>query len=276
MDGISKEKIKELEAKATQIRRHIVEMTCRASSGHPGGSLSACDILTVLYFYKMRHDPKRPEWPDRDRFVLSKGHAAPALYAILAEAGYFPTSYLNTLRQIGSSLQGHPDMLSLPGIDMTTGSLGQGLSAANGIALAARVDKKDYRVYVMIGDGESQEGQIWEAAMTAGHHKIDNLTVILDHNRLQIDGKVEDIKGIQPIADKWKAFRFNVIDNVNGHDIPSIINALNKAEKTKGAPSIIIAESVKGRGVSFMEWNLEFHGKAPSKEELCRAIKELE
>jgi transketolase len=276
MDGISKEKIKELEAKATQIRRHIVEMTCRASSGHPGGSLSACDILTVLYFYKMRHDPKHPEWPDRDRFVLSKGHAAPALYAILAEAGYFPTSYLNTLRQIGSSLQGHPDMLSLPGIDMTTGSLGQGLSAANGIALAARVDKKDYRVYVMIGDGESQEGQIWEAAMTAGHHKIDNLTVILDHNRLQIDGKVEDIKGIQPIADKWKAFRFNVIDNVNGHDIPSIINALNKAEKVKGAPSIIIAESVKGRGVSFMEWNLDFHGKAPSKEELCRAIKELE
>lgn len=276
MDGISKEKIKDLQARAATIRRHIIEMTFRASSGHPGGSLSCTDLLTVLYFHKMRHDPKRPEWPDRDRFVLSKGHAAPALYAILAEAGYFPTSYLNTLRQIGSSLQGHPDMLSLPGIDMTTGSLGQGLSAACGIAIAARVDKKNYRVYAIIGDGESQEGQIWEAAMFAGHHKLANLTVMLDHNKLQIDGKVEDIKGIEPIADKWRAFRWNVIDGVNGHDIPSIINALNKAEKVTNAPSIIIAETVKGKGVSFMEWNNEFHGKAPNKEELGRAIKELE
>jgi len=276
MDGISKEKIKELQAKATTIRRHIIEMTHRASSGHPGGSLSCADIITALYFYKMRIDPKKPEMKDRDRFVLSKGHAAPALYATLAEKGYFPTSYLNTLRQIGSSLQGHPDMLSLPGIDMTTGSLGQGLSAACGMAFAARIDKINYRVYAIIGDGESQEGQIWEAAMFAGHHKLSNLTVILDHNRLQIDGKVEDIKGIEPISDKWKAFRFNVIDNVNGHDMQSIINALNKAERSGSAPSIIIAETVKGKGVSFMEWNNEFHGKAPNKEELDKAIKELQ
>jgi transketolase len=269
-------KIKELEGKAKVIRRHIIEMTGRCGSGHPGGSLSAADMLAVLYFHKLRHDPKNPKWEDRDRFVLSKGHAAPVLYAALAEAGYFPKSYLKTLRQIGSSLQGHVDMISLPGIEMSTGSLGQGLSAANGMALAGRMDRKNYRVYVMIGDGESQEGQIWEAAMTAGHHKLDNLTVILDHNKYQIDGNVEEIKGIQPIADKWRAFRFNVIDNVNGHDIKAVIKALDDSERAKGRPTIIIAETIKGKGVSFMEGNpLDFHGKAPTKEEVIKALEEL-
>jgi transketolase len=224
----------------------------------------------------MKHDPKNPKWDERDRFVLSKGHAAPVLYATLAEAGYFPKSYLKTLRQIGSSLQGHVDMISLPGIEMSTGSLGQGFSAANGMALACRMDRKNNHVYVVIGDGESQEGQIWEAAMTAGHYKLDNLTVILDHNKYQIDGQVEEIKGIQPIADKWRAFRFNVIDGVNGHDIKSVINALDDASKAKGKPTIIIAETIKGKGVSFMENNpLDFHGKAPTKEEVIKALEEL-
>jgi transketolase len=273
---LSSETIKNLEAKAKTIRRHIVEMICCCGSGHPGGSLSAADIVTALYFNKMNHRPNEPEWEDRDRFVLSKGHAAPVLYAALAEAGYFSKSYLKTLRQLGSSLQGHVDMLSLPGVEMSTGSLGQGLSAANGMALALRMDKKKSRVYAMIGDGESQEGQIWEAAMTAGHYRLDNLTVVLDHNMYQIDGAVEDIKGIQPIADKWKAFRFNVIDNVNGHDIKAVINAFEKAESTKGKPTIIIAETAKGKGISYMECNpLDFHGKAPTKEELEIALKEL-
>ena len=273
---VTSEKIKELENKAKVIRRHIIEMISRCGSGHPGGSLSSADILTVLYFHKMKHDPKNPKWDERDRFVLSKGHAAPVLYATLAEAGYFPKSYLKTLRQIGSSLQGHVDMISLPGIEMSTGSLGQGFSAANGMALALRMDKKNNHVYVVIGDGESQEGQIWEAAMTAGHYKLDNLTVILDHNKYQIDGHVEEIKGIQPIADKWRAFRFNVIDSVNGHDIKSVIKALDDASKAKGKPTIIIAETIKGKGVSFMENNpLDFHGKAPTKEEVIKALEEL-
>ena len=273
---VTSEKIKELENKAKIIRRHIIEMISRCGSGHPGGSLSSADILTVLYFHKMKHDPKNPKWDERDRFVLSKGHAAPVLYATLAEAGYFPKSYLKTLRQIGSSLQGHVDMISLAGIEMSTGSLGQGFSAANGMALALRMDKKNNHVYVVIGDGESQEGQIWEAAMTAGHYKLDNLTVILDHNKYQIDGHVEEIKGIQPIADKWRAFRFNVIDGVNGHDIKSVIKALDDASKAKGNPTIIIAETIKGKGVSFMENNpLDFHGKAPTKEEVIKALEEL-
>lgn len=268
--------IKQLEEKSKVIRRHIIEMIARCGSGHPGGSLSSADILTVLYFHTMKHDPSNPNWPDRDRFVLSKGHAAPVLYAALAEAGYFPKSYLKTLRQIGSSLQGHVDMLSLPGIEMSTGSLGQGLSAANGMAMAGKLDKKKYRVFAVIGDGESQEGQIWEAAMTAGHRKLDNLTVILDHNKYQIDGSVEDIKGIQPIGDKWKAFRFHVIENVNGHDMRSLIKAIDEAGNTKGKPTIIIAETVKGKGVSFMEARpTEFHGKAPSKEEVIKALEEL-
>lgn len=244
-------------------------------SGHPGGSLSVADILAVLYFYKMKYDPQNPSWPDRDRLVLSKGHAAPALYSALSLAGFFPREYLKTIRQIGSSLQGHPDMNSLAGIEMTTGSLGQGLSIANGMAIAAKIDKKNYHIYCIIGDGESQEGQIWEAAMTSAHLKLDNLTVIMDYNKLQIDGKVEEIKSIMPIADKWKAFNWNVIDKVNGHNVEQIINALDKATSFKGKPTIIIADTVKGKGVSFMENNLNFHGKAPNKEETCKGCEEI-
>jgi transketolase len=272
---ISKEKIKELEAIAVKLRRHIIEMTCAAASGHPGGSLSAADIITVLYFHKMRHNPKDPVWPERDRFVMSKGHAAPVLYAALAEAGYFPIDYLKTLRRIGSSLQGHVDMLSLPGIEMSTGSLGQGLSTANGMALAARLDKKSYRVYCLLGDGECQEGQVWEAAMTSSHHKLDSLTAIVDHNKYQIDGRVEDIKSLSPFADKWKAFGWNVL-SCDGHKIGSIIEALEKAEKTKGKPTVVIAETIKGKGVSFMEAKpLDYHGRAPTSEEEKKALGEL-
>jgi transketolase len=272
---ITKEKIKELETIALKLRQHIISMTCAAGSGHPGGSLSAADIITVLYFYKMRHNPKDPAWPDRDRFVMSKGHAAPVLYAALAEAGYFPVSYLKTLRKIGSSLQGHVDMLALPGIEMSTGSLGQGLSAANGMALAARLDNKNYRVYCLLGDGECQEGQVWEAAMTASHHKLDNLTAIVDHNKYQIDGRVEEIKSLQPFADKWKAFGWNVC-SCDGHNFSQIIEALEKAERAKGKPTVIVAETVKGKGVSFMEEKpLDFHGRAPTEEEEKKALAEL-
>ncbi|MGB9613464.1 MAG: transketolase, partial [Candidatus Margulisiibacteriota bacterium] len=227
------------------------------------------------YFYKMRHNPGDPGWPERDRFVMSKGHAAPVLYAALAEAGYFPVNYLKTLRKIGSSLQGHVDMLALPGIEMSTGSLGQGLSAANGMALAARLDKKSYHVFCLLGDGECQEGQIWEAAMTASHHKLDNLTAIVDHNKYQIDGKVEEIKSLQPFAEKWKAFGWNVL-SCDGHNMAQIIESLEKAEKTKGRPTVIIAETIKGKGVSFMEERpLEYHGRAPTPEEEQKALAEL-
>ena len=272
--NITKQQKEEVFKKTRIVRRHIIEMTAKAASGHPGGSLSATDILCCLYFYKMKYDVSRPEWEDRDRFILSKGHAAPALYATLAEAGFFPTSYLKTLRQVGSSLQGHPDMLSLPGIEMTTGSLGQGLSVGVGMCLGARVDKKNYKVYVVIGDGESQEGQIWEAAMAAGHYKLNNLVVILDRNQFQIDGRTENIMGIEPVADKWKAFRFNVIKNVNGHCIDSLTKALDNIPKND-KPTIIIANTIKGKGVSFMECNNEFHGKAPKKDEVEKALKEL-
>ncbi|MFA5104426.1 MAG: transketolase [Candidatus Margulisiibacteriota bacterium] len=272
---VSREKLTEIKEKARQVRLDIIEMLGGCGSGHPGGSLSVADILASLYFYKMKVDPKQPAWEDRDRFVLSKGHAAPALYSVLSIAGFFSRDYLKTLRQIGSSLQGHPDKTSLAGIDMSTGSLGQGLSIANGMALAARMDNKKYRVYCVIGDGESQEGQIWEAAMSAGHYKLDNLTLILDHNKLQIDGRVEDIKGIAPVADKWKAFRWNVIDKVDGHNIEQLISALDKAESCKGKPSIIIADTVKGKGVSFMEDNVDFHGKAPNKDETGKALGEI-
>ena len=272
---VAGEKVKELEATAVKLRRHIIEMTCAAASGHPGGSLSAADIITVLYFYKLRHNPKDPAWADRDRFVMSKGHAAPVLYAALAEAGYFPVDYLKTLRRLGSSLQGHIDMLSLPGIEMSTGSLGQGLSAANGMALAARLDKKDFRVYCLLGDGECQEGQVWEAAMTSAHRKLDRLTAIIDHNKYQIDGRIEDIKSLHPFADKWKAFGWNVL-SCDGHKIQSIIEALEKAESHKGKPTVIIAETVKGKGVSFMEQNpLDYHGKAPTQDEEIKALCEL-
>ncbi len=260
---------------AGRLRQHIISMTCAAASGHPGGSLSAADIVTVLYFYKMRHRPRDPSWPDRDRFVMSKGHAAPVLYAALAEAGYFPVKYLKTLRKIGSSLQGHVDMLALPGVEMSTGSLGQGLSAANGMALAGRLDKRDYHVYCLLGDGECHEGQIWEAAMTGAHHKLDNLTAIVDHNKYQIDGKVEDIKSLEPFVNKWKSFGWKVL-SCDGHDIKSIVSALERAAGFKGKPAVIIAETVKGKGVSFMEEKpLDYHGKAPTPEEEKKALAEI-
>ncbi len=272
---ISRAKTKELRSIAGKLRQHIISMTCAAGSGHPGGSLSAADIITVLYFHQLNHKPKDPTWADRDRFVMSKGHAAPVLYAALAESGYFPVKYLKTLRKIGSSLQGHIDMLALPGIEMSTGSLGQGLSAANGMALAGRLDKKDYRVYCLMGDGECHEGQIWEAAMTSNHRKLDNLTAIIDHNKYQIDGLVDDIKCLSPFADKWKAFGWNVI-SCDGHNINAIIEAMDKAAKTKGKPTVIIADTIKGKGVSFMEARpLDYHGKAPTQAEETKAIAEL-
>ncbi|MDD4179973.1 MAG: transketolase [Candidatus Margulisbacteria bacterium] len=266
---------KELEAIAVKLRRHIIEMTCAAASGHPGGSLSAADIITVLYFHQLKFKPQDPSWADRDRFVMSKGHAAPVLYAALAEAGFFPVDYLKTLRRLGSSLQGHIDMLSLPGIEMSTGSLGQGLSAANGMALAGRLDKKDYRVYCLMGDGECQEGQIWEAAMTSAHYKLDSLTAIVDHNKYQIDGKVEEIKNLAPFHDKWRSFGWHVL-SCDGHKIEALRDALDKAAKTKGKPTVIIADTIKGKGVSFMEQNpLDYHGKAPTADEEKKAICEL-
>ena len=272
---MSGDEIKKLQEKAATLRKHVIQMTCAASSGHPGGSLSAADIITVLYFHTLRHNPKDPGWLDRDRFVMSKGHAAPVLYSALAEAGYFPTKYLTTLRQIGSSLQGHIDMLSLPGIEMSTGSLGQGLSAANGMAMAGRLDKKDYRVYCLMGDGECQEGQVWEAAMTSGHRKLDNLTAIVDHNKYQIDGKVEDIKNLNPFEDKWKAFGWHVI-RCDGHSIKALIDAIESAKKTKGKPTVIIADTIKGKGVSFMEAApLSFHGSPPTPEQEKQALGEL-
>lgn len=271
----SQEKIHEITAIANKLRQHIIAMTCAAASGHPGGSLSAADIVAVIYFYLLRHKPADPGWVDRDRFVMSKGHAAPVLYAALAEAGYFPIDYLKTLRRIGSSLQGHVDMLSLPGIEMSTGSLGQGLSAANGMALAARLDKKNYHVYCLLGDGECQEGQVWEAAMTSAHHHLDNLTAIVDRNQYQIDGKVNDIKNLEPFADKWRAFGWQVF-SCNGHDVKALIETLEKAAKIKNKPSVIIADTVKGKGVSFMEERpLDYHGKAPSKEEEQAALAQL-
>lgn len=268
-------KIEELlKNKAKQIRKDILEMTTEAGSGHPGGSLSATDIMVALYFHKMRHNPKKPDWPDRDRFVLSKGHACPALYACLARAGYFQISNLKTLRKLGSCLQGHPEMHRCNGIEASTGPLGQGLSFANGIALAGKLDKKNYKVYVMIGDGECQEGNIWEAAMAAAHYKLDNVCAILDHNRLQIDGFVEDVMNIEPIAEKFRAFGWNAIE-INGHDFEQIISALNESDAVKTKPTIIIANTIKCKGICSMEGKVEWHGKALSKEELPKALKEL-
>ncbi|WP_434629596.1 transketolase [Thermoanaerobacterium thermosaccharolyticum] len=264
-----------LKEKAKKIRKDIIEMLAESGSGHPGGSLSCTDILTILYFEKMNIDPNNPKYEDRDRLVLSKGHAAPALYAVLSERGYFPKEELKKLRKINSMLQGHPDMKSTPGLDMTTGSLGQGLSAANGMALAAKLDKKDYRVYVILGDGEIQEGQIWEAAMTAAHYKLDNLTAILDNNGLQIDGRNEEVMNIQPIDEKFRAFGWNVIE-ADGHNFEELDKALEEAKATKGKPTIIIAKTIKGKGVSFMENQVGWHGVAPKKEEAEKAIEELE
>lgn len=262
-----------LEEKAKEVRRGIVTAVHSAKSGHPGGSLSAADILTYLYFEEMNIDPQNPKKADRDRFVLSKGHIAPGLYSVLASRGYFPTSDLETLRHTGSYLQGHPDMKHIPGVDMSSGSLGQGLSAAVGMALAAKLDGKDYRVFAMCGDGEIEEGQIWEAAMFAGFRKLNNLTVIVDNNNLQIDGAIDEVCSPYPIDEKFKAFNFNVI-NIDGHNFDEIEDAFNKA-KASDKPTAIIAKTTKGKGVSFMENNCGWHGKAPNDDEYAQALEDL-
>jgi len=266
--------IKSLAEQAKIVRRRILEMLALAGSGHPGGSLSGADYATVLYWHEMRLDPKNPAWPERDRFILSKGHAAPLLYAVLAERGYFPVEELKGLRKLGSMLQGHPDMKKTPGVEISTGSLGHGLAVANGMALAGRLNQLDYRVYVMLGDGEVQEGMVWEAAMAAAHYKLDHVTAFLDHNGLQIDGPVCEVMNPKPLPDKWQAFGWHVIE-IDGHDIRQILVALEKAKKTKGKPSIIIGKTVKGKGISFMENQVGWHGVAPSKDDLRRALAEL-
>lgn len=260
---------------AKKIRIDIINMISEASHGHPGGSLSCVDILTTLYFDEMNIDPKNPKLDDRDRFILSKGHASAALYATLAERGYFPKQALLSFCKLGSILQGHPDMKLVQGVDMSTGSLGQGLSISNGIALSGKLDKKSYRVYVLLGDGEVQEGQIWEAAMTAAHYKLDNLTAILDFNGLQIDGTNKEVMNIEPIDEKFKAFGWNVI-KINGHDFDQIKWAVNEAKQTINRPTIIIAKTIKGKGISFMENKVDWHGTPPNEEQRNEAIKELE
>ena len=266
--------VEELKKMAVIIRCDIIDMICTAAAGHPGGSLSAADLVTALYFRVMRIDPENPDWPDRDRFILSKGHACPVWYAALAERGYFDKSHLKTLRQMGSILQGHPDMLKTPGIDMTAGSLGHGLPAGLGMALSGKLRQKDYHVFVIIGDGESQEGSIWEASMAAPNFKLDNLTAILDYNHLQNDYSVDDIMPIHPVVDKWQAFGWHVLE-IDGHDMAQVVDALEKAKAHQGAPTMIVANTVKGKGVSYMENVCEWHGKAPCQEEADRALEEL-
>jgi len=266
--------IEELKAMATTIRCDIIDMITTANAGHPGGSLSAADIVTALYFRIMRIDPTNPNWQERDRFILSKGHACPVWYAALAERGYYDKSHLSTLRQLNSILQGHPDMNKTPGIDMTAGSLGHGLSAGLGMALSGKMRKKDYHVWIIIGDGESQEGSIWEAAMSGAKWKLDNLTAILDHNRLQNDDCIDTEMPIEPVTDKWRAFGWHVIE-IDGHDMEAIVEALEKAKNFRGMPTMIIAHTIKGKGVSFMENAVDWHGKAPCKEEAIRAIEEI-
>ncbi len=264
-----------LQLKARELRKHVIRMLGEAGSGHPGGSLSAADIVTALFFQEMRVDPQRPDWPDRDRFILSKGHAAPILYAALAERGFFPVEELLTLRKTGARLQGHPDLRKVPGVDMSTGSLGQGLSVANGMALAAKIDHNPYRVYVVLGDGETQEGQVWEAAMLAAHYQLDNLVAFVDHNGLQIDGRCLEVMSTEPIAERWRAFGW-AVQEIDGHDLPQILQALTKARETKGKPSLIVANTVKGKGVSFMEDQVGWHGTAPNREQTEQALAELE
>jgi transketolase len=264
----------ELSKMAKTLRRHIVTMTGKAGSGHPGGSLSAVEIVTSLLFRVMRHDPTNPRWEDRDRFVMSKGHAAPALYAALAESGYFPIEELSTLRKLDSRLQGHTDMTETPGVEMSSGALGQGLSFGIGIALAGRLDGRDYRVYVLLGDGECDEGQVWEAAMAAAHFKLDNIVAIVDRNRQQINGWTCDVMDTEPLSEKWRSFGWHVIE-VNGHDFDQLLAAFDEAAKVKGRPTCIVAYTIKGKGVSFMENNPEFHGRAPDAEELRKALEEL-
>ena len=265
----------ELMKTANEVRKGIVTAVHSAKSGHPGGSLSAADIYTYLYFEEMNIDPKDPKKADRDRFVLSKGHTAPGYYSTLAHRGFFPVEDLTTLRKVGSSLQGHPDMKHIPGVDMSSGSLGQGISAAVGMAISAKLSNDDYRVYTLLGDGEIQEGQVWEASMLAGHRKLDNLVVIVDNNNLQIDGKITDVNSPYPIDKKFEAFNFHVI-NIDGNDFDQIEAAFKEARKTKGMPTAIIAKTIKGKGVSFMEDQAGWHGKAPNDEQYAQAMEELE
>ena len=257
-----------------KMRAHIIEMLAAAGSGHPGGSLSATDIIATLYFKHMQVDPDNPSWEDRDRFVLGKGHAAPALYAALALRGFFPEEELITLRKIGSRLQGHPCRTETPGVDMSTGSLGQGLSVANGMALAGRLDGRDYYVYCIMGDGELQEGQVWEAAMSAAHYKLDHLIAFVDHNGLQIDGPNSKVMNVEPIDEKFKAFGWNVM-RIDGHDLEAIDAAIVEAKKVEGKPTVIVCETVKGKGVSFMENVVDWHGVAPNAEQAKAALAEL-
>ena len=267
--------VSELPGVARDIRKEIIRMLAKSASGHPGGSLSAAEITTCLYFNVLRHDPKNPQWEERDRFVLSKGHGVPVVYAAMAICGYFPRELLGTLRQLGSPLQGHPDTRFMPALEACTGSLGQGLSIATGIALALKLDKKEPKVYALISDSETEEGQTWEAAGFAGFHKLDNLIAILDYNKFQLDGAVKDILDPEPLRAKWESFRWGV-QEVDGHDIPQLLAALQKARAAKGQPQMIIAHTVKGKGVSFMEGNNYFHGVAPTQEEMQAALKELE
>ena len=266
--------IQELQQKANKIRQNIIEEVYQAKSGHPGGSLSIADILTVLYFKEMNIDPKKPNLENRDRLVLSKGHCSPALYSCLAERGYFEVEDLKTFRNINSYLQGHPDKNKVPGVDMTTGSLGQGLSCANGMAIAGKMNQQDYRVYAILGDGEIEEGQIWEAAMAANKYKLDNLCVVVDNNNLQIDGTIEEVMSSYPIDEKFRSFGFEVI-NIDGHDIEEIIKAFEVAKNIKGKPTCIIAKTIKGKGVEFMENQAGWHGKAPNEEQYKKALEEI-
>ncbi len=266
--------IEMVEEKARSIREKIITMLGQAGSGHTGGSLSAADLVACLYFWEMQVDPQQPDWSDRDRFVLSKGHAAPVLYAALAEKGYFPAELLDTLRQLGSPLQGHPDMRKLAGVEASTGSLGQGVSWAVGMALAARMDNKSRRIYTLLGDGEIEEGMVWEATMAAAHYKLDNLVLIIDYNGLQIDGPISQVMSPEPIAEKFRAFGCHVIE-IDGHDVGQIMAAFNEARQVKGKPTAIVARTIKGKGCSFMENRAEWHGVAPKPDEVEKALAEL-
>ena len=275
MREINQQVIDEIGSKARRLRREVIRMVGTAGSGHPGGALSAADMVACLYFWEMRYDPQRPDWPERDRFVLSKGHAAPLLYAVLAESGFFPQEMLGTLRRLGSPLQGHPDMRKLPGVEASTGSLGQGIGWAVGMALAARLDRRDSRVYVLLGDGEFEEGMVWEAVMAASHYRLGNLVALIDNNGLQIDGPLHEVMSVEPIGDKFRAFGWETCE-IDGHDIGAILRTLNEARQVKDRPFAIVARTIKGKGCSFMEGQVDWHGKAPTQEELERALLEFD
>jgi len=270
----SKDEINELRGVANEIRRLSLQMIAKSGAGHPGGSLSITDVITALYFKEMRVDPANPLWEDRDRLVLSKGHASPPLYVALAKRGFFDESHLMTFDQIDSILQGHPDMSKTPGIDMSTGSLGQGLSAGQGIALGAKMKNRNFRVYVILGDGECQEGQVWEAALSAPRFGLDNLTAIIDYNKVQLASSLADSIPLEPLEDKWRAFGWHVV-SINGHDMGAILSAIEEARNTKGKPTVILANTIKGKGVSFMEHRYEWHARAPNADELEKALNEL-